>query len=151
MFKRSQFQAAITYYPKFTDAHVNLGNSYKGQGDFKKAEQSFLKASKIDPDFAPAYFNLGVLYLDTESIGGRDKKAQFQLAIDNLIRYKAEMKSTLPRDDPADKYIKESKKKIELEKKRETQRREALKDAQENPEPDEEMPPEDVENPPDDK
>lgn len=140
-----QFAAALRIAPKSPDILVNQGNAQKGLGQYPNAEASFTKAIKIDPKFAPAYFNLGALYLDTESIGGRDKKAQFQLAIDNLLRYKSLMKSALPRDDPADKYIKESKKKIELEKKREIQRREALKDAEADPTDDEMAPDEGAE------
>src|SRR5690606_6109987 len=82
------------------------------------------------PRFAPAYFNLGVLYLDA-TFDGRDKKQQFQFAIDNFNRYKSEMKASLPRDDPADKYIEEAKKKIERENKREKMRREQLRAAEE--------------------
>ena len=126
------FTEAIGTFPKFKEAHLNLGNAYKGQKSWSSAEKAFLDATRIATDFAPAYFNLGVLYLDAQ-FDGRDRKEQYQLAIDNFNRYKAEMKASLPREDPADAYIEEAKKKIELERKREEMERQMLKEAEENP------------------
>ncbi|MEL6179790.1 MAG: tetratricopeptide repeat protein [Myxococcota bacterium] len=126
------FREAIGIYPQFKEAYLNLGNAHKGQKSWQEAEKAFLKATQLASDFAPAYFNLGVLYLDA-TFDGRDRKEQFQLAIDNFNRYKSEMKSSLARDDPADAYIEEAKKKIELERKREEMERQMLKEAEENP------------------
>jgi tetratricopeptide (TPR) repeat protein len=119
------FERAVSLQPRFKEAFLNLGNAQKGSKDYPAAEKAFLEAIKIDSGYAPAYFNLGILYLDGE-FDGRDKKEQFQLAIDNFNRYKAELKSDIPRDDPADQYVEEAKKKIEIEIKREEQNREAL-------------------------
>lgn len=121
----SSFSRAVSLQPKFKQAYLNLGNAHKGAKDYAEAEKAFLEAIKIDSAYASAYFNLGILYLDGE-FDGRDKKEQFQLAIDNFNRYKAELKSEVPRDDPADRYVEEAKKKIEIEIKREEQNREAL-------------------------
>lgn len=130
------FTAAIALFPEFKEAHLNLGNAYKGQKNWVEAERAFLKASSLDTNYASAYFNLGILYLDAQ-FEGRDKKDLFQLAIDNFNRYKAEMKSALPRDDPADKYIAEAKKRIEVEKQREEMMRQA----------EQEMPEDDLDDP----
>ena len=129
----SQFNEAIAVYPGFKEAHLNLGNAYKGQKAYIDAEKAFSRAVQLEESYAEAYFNLGVLYLDAVFEDGRDKKDQFQQAIDNFNRYKSELKSALPREDPADKYIEEAKKRIELEKKREEMRREMLKQAEEEP------------------
>lgn len=128
----NHFKAAIAAYPAFTEAMLNLGNAYKGLGDYTQAEDTFKRAILASPRYPAPYFNLGVLYLDA-NFEGRDKKQLFQLAIDNFNRYKAELKAGLSRDDPADKYIDEAKKKIELENKREQMRREQLKQAEEAP------------------
>ncbi len=119
------FERAVALQPKFKEAFLNLGNARKGSKKYSEAEQAFLEAIRIDSTYAPAYFNLGILYLDGE-FDGRDKKEQFQLAIDNFNRYKAELKAEVPRDDPADQYVEEAKKKIQIEIKRDEQNREAL-------------------------
>jgi len=125
-----QFEKALSVYPGFVEAQLNLGNAYKGLGRYTDAETAFKRVMLMDARYPDAYFNLGVLYLDAK-IEGRDPKQQFQIAIDNFNRYKSEMKAKLPREDPADKYIEEAKKKIELEKKREALRREQLREAEE--------------------
>lgn len=120
-----EFERAVALQPRFKQGFLNLGNARKGAKDYPSAEKAFLEAIRIDSGYAPAYFNLGILYLDGE-FDGRDRKEQFQLAIDNFNRYKAELKAEVPRDDPADQYVEEAKKKIEIEIKREEQNREAL-------------------------
>ncbi len=126
-----QFQRALKVHPRYKEAQLNLGNAYKGMKNYEDAEKAFVAAMRIDASYGLAYFNLGILYLDA-SFDGRDKKEQYQLAIDNFNRYKSEMKSELPRDDPADRYIEEAKKKIELEIKREEMRREAAMESEED-------------------
>lgn len=128
-----QFEAAVALYPTYKEAHLNLGNAQKGSRLYEDAEKSFKNAVRIDTEYALAYFNLGVLYLDGE-FDGRDRKEQFQNSIDNFNRYKTEMKAGVPRDDPSDRYIEEARKKIELEKKREQQEREAAMEPEEFPE-----------------
>lgn len=148
-----QFEASLKYFPEYKEAYLNLGNACKGQRDYDRAEDSFKRAIRLDGSYAQAYFNLGLLYLDGK-FEGRDRKEQFQQAIDNFNRYKSELKSGLPREDPSDQYIGEALKKIELEKQREEQDRNAAKEAEENPEPEEnpeenpeEAPPEDEATP----
>ena len=43
-------------------AHHNLGIIHAGRKEFKKAEELFLKAVEIEPDYAMAYYNLAVVY-----------------------------------------------------------------------------------------
>jgi len=45
-----------------SEIYNNLGIAYREGGDFKKAEEAYLKAIALDPNFAAAYYNLGVLY-----------------------------------------------------------------------------------------
>lgn len=45
-----------------TDAYNNLGVIYLDAGRLDQAEQSFKKATEIDPEFKTGYMNLGVVY-----------------------------------------------------------------------------------------
>ncbi len=133
-----EFENAVQFYPGYKEAYLNLGNAQKGKKNYAQAEDAFKAAIRVDGKYAPAYFNLGILYLDG-SFEGRDRKEQFQQAIDNFNRYKTERGAGLERDDPADKYIGEALKKIELEKQREQQEREAAMEPEEEF-PDDEFP-----------
>ena len=44
------------------EAHLNLGLLYTRKGDFKKAEEHYQQALKLQPSFAPVYVNLADLY-----------------------------------------------------------------------------------------
>lgn len=43
---------------------LNAGLAFKNTGDLKKAEELFLRALQIDPNYLPSLNNLGVLYLE---------------------------------------------------------------------------------------
>lgn len=45
------------------DIHNALGLAWKGQGDFQKAKENYEKAMAVDETYAPARFNLGIVYL----------------------------------------------------------------------------------------
>ncbi len=51
-------------------SHVNLGLLYLRLGQYDRAEQAYLQATRLDPAYAPAYVNLADLYrqqqLDTK-------------------------------------------------------------------------------------
>lgn len=44
------------------ELHNNLAIAYREHGEFKKAEETYRRAITLDPKFATAYYNLGVLY-----------------------------------------------------------------------------------------
>src|ERR1700712_3074558 len=46
------------------EALKNCGNEYLARGEIKAAEQCYLDAVKIQPDYAEAWNNLGYLYKD---------------------------------------------------------------------------------------
>jgi tetratricopeptide (TPR) repeat protein len=119
-----QFEASVELYPGYKEAYLNLGNAHKGKRSYVEAEEAFKRAVRVDNRYAAAYFNLGILYLDG-AFEGRDRKEQYQQAIDNFNRYKSELGAEAPREDPTDQYIGEALKKIELEKQREEQARNA--------------------------
>ena len=118
-----QFQEAIRIYPDFKQAFLNLGNAYKGLGRYKDAELAFKRAIGLDSKYGDAHFNLGILYLDSD-IPGIDPIARLQKAIDSFKTYKAVAKDRR-KDDPADKYIDEARKTIEVENQKKEMEREA--------------------------
>jgi len=44
------------------EVYYNLAIAYREHGDFRKAEEAYIKSIKLNPNFAAAYYNLGVLY-----------------------------------------------------------------------------------------
>lgn len=62
-----QTKDAITYYQKeiavkpTANAYTNLGNAYYYGGDAQKAIQAMDQALKIDPNYANALYNMGML------------------------------------------------------------------------------------------
>lgn len=118
------FNAALRDWPDFKQALLNLGNAHKGKGQFRDAEVAFRKAIDVDKEYADAYFNLALLYLDSE-VPGMEKIPRLQKAVDTLNSYKRVSRGKLAKDDPADKYIAEAKKAIEDEKARQELMRES--------------------------
>lgn len=67
-----EYTAAIALSERSTEAssgratsyelHNNLAIAYREHGEFKKAEEAYRKAMALNPNFAPVYYNLGVLY-----------------------------------------------------------------------------------------
>lgn len=69
---------AVTMFSKAVEANPNnvvarnwLGTLYRETGDFARAEQAYRSALAIDPDYAPAHLNLGILY--DVALGRRDQ------------------------------------------------------------------------------
>jgi Flp pilus assembly protein TadD len=44
------------------EVNYNLAIAHREHGDFRKAEEAYLRSIKLNPNFAAAYYNLGVLY-----------------------------------------------------------------------------------------
>lgn len=124
------FKQAIRDFPDFKEAYLNLGNAYKGGTKYKDAELAFKKTLSIDPAYPDGYFNLGVLYLDSE-VPGYDPISRFQKSIEHFNQYKQAARGRLDRDDPADKYIEEAKKAIEVERQKQEMMRESQMGAEE--------------------
>lgn len=64
-------------YPNGAKVHNNLGIVYKKFGRYEEAISQYKKALAIDPDYAGAYYNLGLIY------GGQ---GLFSLAADHLYK-----------------------------------------------------------------
>lgn len=122
---RLQFEEAVRVFPDYKHAFLNLGSAYKGLSRFRDAELAFKRAIEIDPQFADAHFNLAILYLDSD-IPGMDPIARLQKSVDTFGQYKA-VNKTMAKDDPANKYLDEARKAIEIEKQKQEMMREAQK------------------------
>ena len=74
LFYRGIFTSALNYFQK---AHSldesspeiinNIGQTYMKLKDYKKAEESFVKAIEIFPDFSEVYNNLGMMYMENNN------------------------------------------------------------------------------------
>lgn len=54
-------ETAIEHCPDFVDAHNNLGNVLKAEGDLLRAESAYRRAIEIAPTYFDAHFNLGIV------------------------------------------------------------------------------------------
>jgi eukaryotic-like serine/threonine-protein kinase len=52
------FQEEIVIYPRWSWAHVELGNVYNFQGKFEKAREAFSQSLRLDPDDSAPYSDL---------------------------------------------------------------------------------------------
>jgi len=129
------FEEAIDIQRQNPKAHVNLGSAYRGRAaDFpkdptqrdlflRKAENSFKAAMAQNTTFAPAYFNLGLLYLDAEPFPGLETLPRYQLAMRYLNEYKRLMGPTLKVGDPVDEYLAFAQKEHDKEVKRQEKKK----------------------------
>ena len=54
-------ETAIKHQPDFVDAHNNLGNVHKAEGDLLRAETAYRQAIQIAPMYFDAHYNLGIV------------------------------------------------------------------------------------------
>ncbi|MBM4354042.1 MAG: tetratricopeptide repeat protein [Deltaproteobacteria bacterium] len=101
------FAEAVKFAPEFVEAQLNLANAYRGLGQFDRSDQVLVGLSQARPDFAPSYFNRGLLYWENE-FGGLSQEERILKAVELLRKYKDVAGRSLAADDPADKYIKEA-------------------------------------------
>lgn len=52
------YEEALNRRPKFALGYNNLALARRQTGDFGAAEEAALQAIKLDPNYAPAYFNV---------------------------------------------------------------------------------------------
>ncbi|NUM81521.1 tetratricopeptide repeat protein [bacterium] len=55
------FTQSLKYEPRHFESHYNLGNLYFDMNDLRLAQMHYELSLAIDPDFANAYFNLGLV------------------------------------------------------------------------------------------
>ena len=83
------FTAAINLAPNDIHAYIYRGQAYLGAGNPKKAEADFIKVTQLRPDFAQAWYQLGL---------AAEQQHHLKEALENY-RHAAELKS-----DMADAY-----------------------------------------------
>ncbi len=120
-----QFRLALARWPNMIQAQVNRGNALKGQQRYAGADSALRAALALDASSADAVYNLGILYLDG-NIPGVEPVQRLEQALEFFERYKRGAGSR-PADDPVELYIAEARKKVEVEKKRAEQTRNAPK------------------------
>jgi tetratricopeptide (TPR) repeat protein len=57
--------ATVSEAPENPRAHNNLAEAWRAAGDAAKAADEFAAAVRVDPDYTPAQYNLGVTLLDS--------------------------------------------------------------------------------------
>jgi len=67
--------------------HNNLGQAYSLNGMIYKAREQYRLAAALDPDYAEAYFNLGISYLMTNDPA--EARRAFELALQKKPDMKA--------------------------------------------------------------
>jgi len=121
------FEQVVQIEDKSPKAHTNLGSAYRGRSAdvaddkglrdqlLRRAEQEYKLAIQQDPAYAPAYFDLGLLYLDADPFPGLETLTRFQQAQRFLSQYK---QTAGPSGVPAvDDYLTAAQKGIEREQK----------------------------------
>ena len=126
-------ERAVNLAPNLSKTHLNQGSAQRGQKRYADAEKGYRKALELDPVYADAFFNLGILYLDAKDMQGVDTIGRLNIAVQNLTRYKELVSFRLGKDDPVDQYIKEARDGIEREQKRQARQKKAQERQQPKP------------------
>jgi len=121
------FEQVVQLHGQSARAHTHLGAAYRGRSAevaqekvqrdqlLKRAEKELRTAMEKEPNYAPAYFNLGILYLDADPFPGMEPLARLQQAQKYLADYK---RHAGPNGVPqADDYLAAAQKGIEREQK----------------------------------
>src|SRR6202008_4490416 len=64
------FQKAIKLYDAYPQAYRMLGDAYVEKQQWPEAESALKKSIELQPDLAPAYFDLGALRNQTKNYPG---------------------------------------------------------------------------------
>ncbi|MBI4508398.1 MAG: tetratricopeptide repeat protein [Deltaproteobacteria bacterium] len=126
----SALETVVRLQGRSARAHANLGSSYRGRAAelgaepaqrdqyLKKAESEYKLAMTQDPAHAPAYFNLGLLYLDADPFPGAETLSRLQTAMKYLNEYKRIAGSNVRPNDPVDEHLAAAQKAYDREVKR---------------------------------
>ena len=111
---------------KSAKAHAHLGSAYRGlstdqQGQreelLRRAEGELKAAVTVDPAYAPAYFNLGLLYFDADPYPGMDKLQRLSMAMRYLKEYQRVLGPAYKAGDKVEEYLTTAQKAYEQEEK----------------------------------
>jgi Tfp pilus assembly protein PilF len=120
-----ELEAAVAAAPEMHSARLNLGNAYRGKQELERAAEQYAQVVRLVPALPDTYFNLGILHLDSEM-----PKMETTERLKTALRYFDEYKTKGGRDDRLEQYVKDANKGLEKEeRKREREKRDALKKA----------------------
>jgi len=77
---REELVEAVRIDPNDAEAEVALGVAARGAGRLDEARRAYERALDIEEDYAPALFNLGVLYMDFDKDKAKAKTFLTQYA-----------------------------------------------------------------------
>jgi tetratricopeptide (TPR) repeat protein len=106
--------------------HAHLGSAYRGLSTdqpnqreelLRKAEQELKAAITVNANYAPAYFNLGLLYFDADPYPGLDKLARLSMAMRYLKEYQRVLGPNYKPGDKVEEYLTTAQKAYEQEEK----------------------------------
>jgi Tfp pilus assembly protein PilF len=81
-------EGALRYDKTHVLARLNLGDAYRLQGKTAEAKRELDWVANKDPSLAQVHYNLGLLFLFSESVPGLSPKQAADRAIDELEQYK---------------------------------------------------------------
>jgi len=62
------FNSALNIDPENSDLNFTRGNYFYRLGKIKEAKKDFMKVTRLDKQNSPAFFNIGLIYLEQDSI-----------------------------------------------------------------------------------
>ena len=111
-----RFEAALKYSPKMVEACVNLSHAFKASKRYDEALSTLNRCADLAPERQDMLYNLGILYLD-----GKFSKVKGIVQYERAKTYFADfLKQTKDSElvELAEKYRKNSEKRIQYEKKK---------------------------------
>lgn len=107
-------EGAIRYDNDHLLAHLNLGDAYRLLGKTEQAKREFEWVHKTDPQLAQVHYNLGLLYLFSQSVPGVTPLDATTKAITEFEEYKKKRPRQAGKSDDTDELITRAKAKKAL-------------------------------------
>ncbi len=114
----SALETALSLEPNSRTALTDLGTAYRRRGLaakgparaalLRRAESQYLTVVRQHPDYAPAHFNLGVLYLDADPFPDLDTLTRLETAVRHFKRFEKLGWKDKPLTGSAAEYLEEA-------------------------------------------
>ncbi|MGC4092088.1 MAG: tetratricopeptide repeat protein [Polyangiaceae bacterium] len=98
-------EGALRYQIDHVIAHLNLGDAYRLLGKVAESRRELEWVSQKDPSLFQVHYNLGVLYLTSDSVPGMTPDQAVDRAIDELEKYKKLRPRQAGSNDDTDELI----------------------------------------------
>jgi Tfp pilus assembly protein PilF len=82
-------ESAVKFAPTSPLAHLNLGDAYRLGNRIPEAKKEFEKALAMDSSLAVVHYDMGLLYLFSQSVPGTTQSDQIATAIRELETYRS--------------------------------------------------------------